>query len=84
GNKIFELNKMAVTKSLRGNSIGAMLMEHAVSFAKKKKAKQLYLETNRNLSSAIHLYQKFGFTMVPPQENSKFRRSNVKMSLTFR
>ena len=81
GNNIYELNKMAVTKAFQGHSIGTLLMERAIEYAKKKKAKQLYLETNRNLYAAIHLYEKFGFKMEPPLLDSKFKRANCKMSL---
>jgi ribosomal protein S18 acetylase RimI-like enzyme len=82
-NNKYELNKMAVTKSFQGNSIGGLLMKNAINFAKKKKAKQLYLETNRNLHAAIHLYEKFGFKMEAPPKDSKYKRSNLKMSLSF-
>ena len=81
GKGLFELSKMAVTKELRGNSIGAKLIQHVIAFAKKKKAKQIYLETNRRLHSAIHLYEKFGFKMVGAMKDSKYKRSTNKMTL---
>ncbi len=83
GKKVYELNKMAVTKSMQGKSIGNLLLKKALDFVKKKKAKQLYLETNRSLYPAIHLYEKFGFKKDSPVVNSKYKRSNLKMSLHF-
>ena len=81
GNKIFELCKMAVTKEQRENSIGAKLIQHLVASAKRKKAKQIYLETNRKLHAAIHLYEKFGFKMDGVMKDSKYKRSTNKMTL---
>ena len=80
-NKTYELNKMAVTKDFQGNSVGALLVENAINFAKKKKAKSLFLETNRNLYAAIHLYEKFGFQLVNQAHKSKYKRTNMKMQL---
>jgi DNA-binding MarR family transcriptional regulator/ribosomal protein S18 acetylase RimI-like enzyme len=84
GRGIFELNKMAVTKKFRNQSIGSMLMEKAIAFSKMKKAKQLYLETNLKLRSAIHVYEKFGFLKDAPLPKSKYKRSNLKMILTLK
>lgn len=78
-NKHFELSKMAVTKAYQGNSVGSLLIENALSYAKKKKAKHVSLETNRKLSAAIHLYEKFGFVRVNQSVKSKYKRSNLKM-----
>ena len=56
-------------------------MESAIAFAKKKKAKELFLETNRNLRAAVHLYEKFGFKRMPILQDSKYKRTTDKMIL---
>jgi len=79
--QIYELNKMAVTGAYQGNKIGARLIKKALAFAKDKGAKEVYLETNRNLFAAIHLYEKSGFKEEKFSSKSSYKRSNLKMVL---
>ena len=60
----FELIKMGVLKAWRGKKIGEALMEACLHFARQKKAKSIYLETAARLTSAISLYEKFGFRKI--------------------
>lgn len=55
GKKVYELNKMAVTKSMQGKSIGNLLLKKVLDLLKKKKAKELYLE-NKSLSLSRHTF----------------------------
>jgi ribosomal protein S18 acetylase RimI-like enzyme len=50
---------MAVTQGVQGLGIGKLLLEHCFAVAKEKKL-ALILYSNRNLTSAIHLYHKYG------------------------
>lgn len=77
----FELSKMAVTDGVQGLGIGHKLMEHCLAFARQKGIKKLLLYSNRLLSPAIYLYQKFGFQEVP-LEKSLYERADIKMELT--
>lgn len=76
--KEFELAKMAVTESAKGNGIGNILMEHSISEAKRLGAEKLILLSNRSLMPAITLYEKFGFVEVPIT-NNPYARGNIKM-----
>lgn len=80
--KVYELTKMAVTPKYRGLKIGQILMQHCVDFAKENKFKSLILYSNTKLENAIYIYRKFGFIEIPVEENSPYKRSNIKMELT--
>ncbi len=79
----FEVAKMAVTQSAQGGGIGRRLLEKAISEARAAGAHRLYLETNRKLGPAIHLYESLGFLHLPPERvaPSPYARSNVSMEL---
>ena len=79
--KVFELTKMAVLPNLRGLKIGQKLMEHCIAFAKTHRFKQLMLYSNTKLENAIYIYRKFGFVEIPVEENSPYKRGNIKMEL---
>ncbi len=77
-NSIFELGKMAVTEKVRGKQIGTRLLEHSLAFAKQKQIERLILYSNTKLSSAIHLYKKYGFKEMP-LEPGHYERADIKM-----
>jgi GNAT superfamily N-acetyltransferase len=83
GNDCFEVGKMAVAEELRGRGIGRKLLAFAIEHARGMGACRLYLETNRKLQNAIHLYESAGFTLVPPDRAhaSPYSRSDLKMEL---
>ena len=55
------VRSMAVLPTARGNGIGGLLLRHVVSFAAEGGYKSLFLSTTPFLSSAIGLYEHFGF-----------------------
>ena len=66
-----ELVKFYLSTPLRGKRIGRQLMEKTFVSAKKIGNKQLYLGSLPELSKAISLYEKAGFTFIPaPMGNS--------------
>ena len=77
----FELTKMAVTETAQGRGIGKMLAKAMIEVARKKGLKEIFLETNSKLITAIHLYKQLGFTVVPIPEPS-YSRADVKMTLS--
>ncbi len=79
--EIFELGKMAVSKSAQGLGIGKLLMEHCLEFARKNQIRKLILYSNTKLAPAIHLYRKYGFVEVE-MEQGVYERGNVKMEKT--
>ncbi|MDR3703087.1 MAG: GNAT family N-acetyltransferase [Candidatus Sulfopaludibacter sp.] len=79
----FEVAKMAVTESCQGAGIGRRLLAATIDGARALGARRLYLETNRKLASAVHLYESLGFRHVPPEcvVPSPYARANVHMEM---
>ena len=75
----FELTKMAVLPSQRGNKIGQKLMQYCIDIAKENKFKKLFLYSNTKLENAIYIYKKFGFVEVKQEVDVPYERSNIKM-----
>lgn len=80
---IYELAKMAVTEDYKGKGIGNLLMEHCIAEAKKLGTKKLMLISNRSLTPALTMYEKYGFKEVPFEEEMPYERGNIKMELVF-
>ncbi|SFZ91731.1 Predicted N-acyltransferase, GNAT family [Flaviramulus basaltis] len=81
---LFELTKMAVSPNHRGFKIGQKLMQYCIDFAKNEmKLPKLILYSNTKLENAIYIYRKYGFIEIPIQENSPYKRSDIKMELVF-
>lgn len=80
---VFELTKMAVSLSHRGYKIGQQLMQYCIDFARQHRFKSLMLYSNTKLENAIYIYRKYGFIDIPVEENSPYKRGNIKMELTF-
>ena len=80
---VFELTKMAVSPNHRGYKIGQQLMQHCIDFAKSQNFKGLMLYSNTKLENAIYISRKYGFVEIPVELNSPYKRSNIKMELTF-
>jgi GNAT superfamily N-acetyltransferase len=73
---------MAVAESWQGRGIGRQLLAYTIRQGKAFGAASLYLETNRTLANAIHLYESLGFQHLPPKQ-SPYVRANVFMELRF-
>jgi hypothetical protein len=56
---------------------------HVIGAARASGARRLYLETNRKLANAIHVYESLGFRHLPPERvvPSPYARANVYMEL---
>ena len=80
GNDQYELAKLAVTESCKGQHISDLLMAAAIDFAHHNHAKKIILFTNSKLIPAIHLYHKYGFVDVPLVDN-EYEESDMKMEL---
>ncbi len=59
-----ELVKLYVQKSARGTGTGKKLMEQSLEWAKKNGYSQVYLESMPELSKAVSIYEKQGFTKL--------------------
>lgn len=76
----FELAKMAVSPKARGHGVGRRLGEAAIAEARRRRAKEIYLESNRKLEAAIALYRKLGFVEVD-RGPSPYARCDIQMAL---
>ena len=77
---VYELNKMAVRKDLRGNGIGNKLIEFIINYSKDKDYSSIILYSNTVLKNSIHLYTKFGFKEID-NPDAPYERSDIKMEL---
>ena len=76
----FELSKMAVTEKAQGLGIGRQLIEFCIEEAQKLGIQKLILYSNRQLKSALHLYESFDFKEIPV-ESGVYERADIKMEL---
>ena len=76
--RVYELGKMAVTDGTQGLGIGKIMMEHSFKIAAQPGIAKLILYSNTKQKSAIHLYEKYGFTEIP-LEPGHYGRANIKM-----
>jgi ribosomal protein S18 acetylase RimI-like enzyme len=74
---------MAVSVEFQGMGIGQALLDASIQWARKNKAKAVTLETNTKLASAVRLYKKAGFKIIPSDEAhpSKYARVDLVMKL---
>ncbi len=81
--RVFEVAKMAVDESLRGQGIGRKLLRGVIAAARNLGATRLYLETNHSLTNAIQLYASEGFQHLRPEDvkPSPYIRVTVYMDL---
>ena len=79
----YEVSKMTVLDAWRGHGLGRRILVHVVAAARALGATRLYLETNRRLTDAIHLYEAVGFKHLPPDRiaPSPYVRADVYMEL---
>lgn len=79
---VLELAKMTVAESARGSGIGRRLLLFAIDEARRMGAERLYLESNKRVAAAVHLYEQMGFQHLPaPLHESKYARADVFMEL---
>jgi putative acetyltransferase len=61
---VAELVKMYLHKDARGKGLGRLLIEQCLEKAKALGYKKIYLETMPELSKAVSVYEKFGFSYL--------------------
>ncbi|MFP3597663.1 GNAT family N-acetyltransferase [Chryseobacterium sp. SIMBA_029] len=76
----FEMAKMAVSPNVQGKSIGWLLGQAVVEYAKEVGASKIYLESNTILKPAINLYHKLGFQKIAGHA-TPYKRCNIQMEL---
>ncbi len=76
----YEVAKMAVDDAFQGKGISKLLIEECINKAKAIGAKKLELFSNHQLTTALGLYEKYGFRHVQVT-NSPFETADVKMEM---
>lgn len=79
---VYEVAKMAVAEEWQNRGIGRRVLQYTIEQGRALGAQRLYLETNKTLKNAIHLYEALGFKHLPPK-HSPYVRANVFMELRF-
>ena len=77
---IFELAKMTVADGYKGRGISKLLMETCINKARAIGATKLELFSNHQLTTALGLYEKYGFQHVSVT-GSPFETADVKMEM---
>ncbi len=78
---VYELVKMVVDPDWHGKGIGKMLLERCLEEARGFKAKKIFLFSNSQLTTALKMYEKYGFRNVAVT-NSPMLTADVKMELS--
>jgi len=78
---VYELVKMAVDPAYHGQGIGKKLLEHCLAEAKKMDAQKIFLFSNSQLTTALKMYEKYGFSHVEVTD-SPMLTADVKMELS--
>lgn len=76
----YELVKMAVAPVFQGKGISRLLIEKCLLAAKERKAKRVYLQSNSQLTTAIGLYEKYGFKHIAVKD-AHYLTADVMMEL---
>jgi N-acetylglutamate synthase-like GNAT family acetyltransferase len=79
----FELTKMGVLQKSRGLKVGEKLLKHVLVESEKLNMRPLFLITNTKCKSAIHLYEKNGFShdkALLDKYKDSYERANVAMT----
>lgn len=78
----YEVAKMGVTKAYQGMKIGKQLLEWILNVARQQGAKKLLIYSNSQLKTALKMYEKYGFQLVPFTQD-KYDTADIKMELQF-
>ena len=78
---LYELSKMGVAETYKGQGFASLLVPQAIATATRKGAKTLFLESNRRLTNALAIYERHGFKEVPMQD-TPYARADIRMELT--
>jgi DNA-binding MarR family transcriptional regulator/GNAT superfamily N-acetyltransferase len=77
---VYELSKMGVDETFRGLGAGRQLLDAAIAEFKRRKGKQLFLESNSQLKTALRMYEQAGFVMQSAtRPGSHYERADVYM-----
>jgi len=77
---VYELSKMGVDETFRGMGAGRSLLAAAIAEFHHRGGKELFLESNSRLKTALRMYEQAGFVMQPAvRSGSHYERADVYM-----
>lgn len=79
--RTFELVKLAVDPSARGQGIGRRLVQACVAAAQERGARQMVLLSSSLLTAALRLYEQAGFRYAPVPPSNPYATADVYMVL---
>ena len=79
GEGVYEVSKMAVEPAEQGRGVGRRLLQALIARYRSLGGTTLFLESNRKLAPAIHLYEAMGFRDRGRKPDSHYARSDIYM-----
>jgi len=77
---VYELSKMGVDETFRGMGAGRRLLAAAIEEFHRRGGRELFLESNSRLRTALRMYEQAGFVMQPAvRPGSHYERADVYM-----
>jgi len=77
---VYELSKMGVDETFRGFGAGRRLLDEAIAEFHRREGRELFLESNSRLKTALRMYEQAGFVMQPSvRPGSHYERADVYM-----
>lgn len=77
---VYELSKMGVDETFRGMGAGRGLLAAAIGEFERRQGRELFLESNSRLKTALRMYEQAGFVMQPTvRPGSHYERADVYM-----
>lgn len=74
-----DVMNIVVKKSFRNNGIGSLLLEELISISNSFSTTSITLEVMEENYSAIHLYEKFGFSKIGIRKNYYKNKNGIVM-----
>lgn len=79
-NSTWEICKLASNKHCNYEGCGTAVFEAALNWAINHGAARLFILSKRRLKAALHIYDKFGFKEIKP-DNYKYVRGDIAFEL---
>ncbi|WP_130619817.1 bifunctional helix-turn-helix transcriptional regulator/GNAT family N-acetyltransferase [Dyella amyloliquefaciens] len=77
---VYELSKMGVDETFRGMGAGRSLLAAAIAEFHRREGRELFLESNSRLKTALRMYEQAGFVMQSAtRPGSHYERADVYM-----
>jgi DNA-binding MarR family transcriptional regulator/ribosomal protein S18 acetylase RimI-like enzyme len=77
---VYELSKMGVDETFRGMGAGRSLLAAAIAEFHRREGKELFLESNSRLKTALRMYEQAGFVLQSAvRAGSHYERADVYM-----